>query len=152
MSEVQKFIDQTQFTVEVDGIKFRLRKPTPVIGLKVYGVKLLGLIAALNTDNEKRDKYIKSTGEGEREKHGREFLRLCMVSPRLGDVTNPDADTITYDDLEASGHAAQISQHLTGDGDPDFSKSCEDRAAQSSQDNLTPSDSDTEPDQADLSD
>lgn len=148
MGSVSKIVEMTQYTKEIGGVDFVLRRINPMIALRVYGKGLFGLVRAANTPVEARSVYLEKTDDAQHQKHIREMLRLCMVSPRLGDVTDGDADTITFDDLDMSGYAAAVVAELTKTDDLDFSGSCAEGTDSTSQEISTGSASDTESGQA----
>ncbi len=150
MGAAGQIVERAQYTEAIGGVDFVLRRPNPVIGLRVYGSKLFGLVAAVNTPAERRNIYLEKTTESARERHIKDMLRICMVSPRLGDETDVESDVISYDDLDLAGYAGAVFASLTGIGgdESDFSDACEDKTAPDSQETLTPSGSDTGSDPA----
>jgi len=148
MGSVSKILEQSQYTKEIGGVEFVLRRINPAIALKVYGSRLFGLVRAANTPAEAKNIYLQEAADRDHEKHVREMLRLCMVSPQLGDETDADTDTISLEDLELTGYGGAVVAELTGWADADFSESCEDQTDSASQETSTPSGSDTGSDQA----
>lgn len=150
MGKVEQFLKETRYTLTLGGVDFELRRPNQQIGLRVYGHKLLGMIAAINVA-EMRQKYADNTTEQEREKHIREILRLCMISPALGSETDSEADAISFDDLDMAivpddgrTYARAIWDDLIGADSLDFTESSEDQTGGDSPPTSTPSDSDTD--------
>lgn len=132
MGTVAQLLEQTQFTREWDGITFVLCRIETPDWLRVMGPQGFGLIrgAIQEDESQKIEQRYSELDLDKQQEIQREFLRLCMVSPRIGDVTDDDADTIRMDDLpakyetlimaamlEESGVAAQVA---------DFPESSED--------------------------
>lgn len=95
MSVVDQIIEKTQFTETIDGLEFRLRLITAEIAARVIGNKVLGLMRAGTSSRE--------VPKAEVERITREYLELCMVSPKLGTVSSPGNDVISLEDLGLYG-------------------------------------------------
>ena len=92
MSSVDKILDRTQFTEEIDGIGFVLRLITAQVAAQVINNRVLGLVASGKTpDAEMEPKRIAELTAG--------YLTACMVSPKIGEVSDPETDTIAITDL-----------------------------------------------------
>lgn len=101
MSNVQQAMEGRHLTVEVRGVPFVVRRYDTLMALKIHGSGVFGLIegaeAAARGEDGKRTvspqdatTYLDLI---------RKHLELGMVSPRLGESTDADADTISMDDL-----------------------------------------------------
>jgi len=91
MNVVEQIIDKTQFTEVIDDLDFRLRIVTAETAAKVIGNKTLGLMRAGGESKELPPQETARICQG--------YLEFCMVSPKLGQVSDPEKDTICLEDL-----------------------------------------------------
>jgi hypothetical protein len=147
MTKAGEFLGKTQFTAEIGGVEFVLRRLSRELALKAWGSRLFGIVAAHNAkgDIEPKEKDVKKMEEA-----GRKLLEACMVSPRLGPTSNPDDDVISYDDLEVSGYGGAVFQAIMGSVEPaaNFTQPSGGLKGAELQDGSTPLASDTESVQA----
>ena len=80
-------------TLTVGGVDFLCRKLTAPVAAKVLGSKVLGIVRGA------MEKGSKPANEQENLAVIREYLAACMISPALGDETDPDGDVISFEDL-----------------------------------------------------
>lgn len=151
MASVADILSKSQFTTEIGGVDFVLRRMTPVIAMKALGSRVFGMAAA---HNAKGDIKPKASDEKRAAEMGRKLLEACMVSPRLGEDSNDEMDVIGYDDLltaEVPGmpgvsFADAVSQALmkSGGDAANFTKPSGAPTEAEQPNGLTPSDSGTE--------
>jgi len=121
MNTVEKILERTQFTEEIDGVEFTLRLITAEVAARVLGAKALGLVKASGgVPKELSEDAIMSTVT--------KYLEACMVSPKIGEVSDPETDTISMDDLgEFAGKILMIVFRKSGfEGVGNFNGSSED--------------------------
>lgn len=143
MSRAGDFLDKTQYTREIGGVEFVLRRLTPLAAARALGSRLFGVVSGV------QKKQVGDYTETEKKamaEVSRKILEVAMVSPRLGDVSDSGNDTVSYEDLAASGYAELIFAEVSASaGDAEgFRKSCEDSTEGDSQETLTPSPSGTD--------
>lgn len=95
MSELSKILEQVHFTETIDGVEFVLRKVSAEMSLTILGIKTLGIVRGAQSEKDIDD----DTASGIMSEVMPKYLKAAMVSPKLGDVTNVEADTITVEDL-----------------------------------------------------
>lgn len=91
MSIVGKILAETQFTEEIDGLPFVLRKVTAEIAAQVIGSKVLGLMRGGVSAKELPPEETIRITEG--------YLERCMISPKFGIKSSVEDDTVCLDDL-----------------------------------------------------
>jgi hypothetical protein len=91
MNSVEQILEKTQFSAVIDGVEFTLRLITAEVATMVIGSKVLGLVGPEIKTDEIADVDTLRMIEG--------YLGACMVSPKLGDASDPEKDTITVEDL-----------------------------------------------------
>jgi hypothetical protein len=91
MSVVDQIIDRAQFVEVIDGLEFKLRIITAESATRVIGNKTLGLAKDSSRSNEITDAETIRITKG--------YLELCMVSPKLGTESSPEADVVCFEDL-----------------------------------------------------
>ena len=91
MNSVEQILKVTQFTEVIDGVEFTLRLITAEIAARVIGSKTLGLLGPESKSEDVIPGDALKLIEG--------YLQACMISPQLGETSDPEADTITLDDL-----------------------------------------------------
>jgi hypothetical protein len=94
-------MERSRFTVEVGGMDFVLRRITTGVALAAFGAKAAGMVAAskagsVDVDPKKAVEVMEA------------YLRACMISPALGDKTDDESDTITWEDFCATGLEAEL--------------------------------------------
>lgn len=143
MTRAGEFLERTQYTEEIGGVEFVLRRLTPLAAARALGSRLFGVVSAANAKG--RDKVTDADRKA-MEDASRRILEVSMVSPRLGEKSDADADVVSYDDLAASGYADLLFARISASaGDvSDFRKSCEDSTEGASQSTSTPSAVDTD--------
>ena len=92
MSIVGQIVSEIQFTEDIKGLPFVLRKISAETAFTVIGSKTLGLLRS----GKAPAKEIASE-ESIRITVG--YLTACMVSPRLGPKTEVEKDTVSLEDL-----------------------------------------------------
>lgn len=93
MSAVEQILAKSRVTLTVDGVPFEVRRITAPVAIKVLGSKAFGLVRGAMTDAKRE------ATEEEKLKLIHLYLTECMVSPRVGESSDPEADTISLDDL-----------------------------------------------------
>jgi hypothetical protein len=124
MSVVDQVLERTTFVETIDGIDYRLRRWSTMMALAMQGEKVFGLLeGAEMVDRGMADPL----GPSERIEVIGGYLKHGMVSPRIGDVTDAEQDTITVQDL--GDHALQLMVAIKGSSaDPaDFGESSPDQ-------------------------
>lgn len=151
MSKVGEIINRKTFTHEIDGIEFVMWRLSAKMALRVLGSKLFGMVAAARTASDKQGVAEKIDLKKQREIMEK-YLRDAMISPACGDVTDADADIITFDDLDRAGMTDELFRALMSSaegGDTGFTETFSaGQTADESQAGSTDSDSDTEGGQA----
>jgi hypothetical protein len=91
MNSVDKILEQTQYDVTIFGVPFKLRLITAEMAAQVIGNKTLGLVGGGASPENMPVDEIMDTVSG--------YLGMCMVSPRFGETSDPETDTISLLDL-----------------------------------------------------
>ncbi len=94
-SVVQRILDRSQFVEEIDGAPFTLRKITAEMSLSIMGKRSLGLIRGAGAKGRLPEDEAVELANDLMPK----FLKLGMVIPKLGDVTDPENEVICLEDL-----------------------------------------------------
>jgi len=91
---VSEILKKNQFTVELDGIPFVMRKVQAYMALDALGADAMAMLSDSGEQSpweklnyKKQLAFMKS------------YLRVAMVSPALRDKTDEKKDTISFDDL-----------------------------------------------------
>ena len=91
---VSDILKKNQFTVEIDGVKFVMRKVQAYMALDVLGADAMAMLSEGGEQSpweklnyKKQFAFMKA------------YLQSAMVSPALGDKTNSKNDIISFDDL-----------------------------------------------------
>jgi hypothetical protein len=91
---VSEILKKNQFTVELDGIPFVMRKVQAYMALDALGADAMAMLSDSGEQSpweklnyKKQLAFMKS------------YLRVAMVSPALRDKTDEKNDTISFDDL-----------------------------------------------------
>jgi len=93
---INKILEQTRFTfTSDDGTEFVLRKLTAQIAIEAIGPKAFGLIKG----QEMADKAVEDPDPAENMGLIERYLKVAMVSPRLGTITKPEDNVISFMDL-----------------------------------------------------
>lgn len=146
MSAVGDFIKAAHEDVEIGGVTFTVRRRSPQLMQRALGSRYFALVTAA-----KNAKDVERVRKKVDDKAGEEIARrtcdVYMVSPRLGETTDADADVISFEDLEASGFAAALVADRLG-GDMGFTKSYADLMGLGLPATSTPWERCTEPGQA----
>lgn len=127
--------EATTFTDDFRGVPIVLREYTSGIGAKVYGYGVFNLLAA---GGEKADEARRQIEDADAGKTLREMATCLLVSPRIGEVTDDEADTLTIEEavecglaewavVKATSRNAEKRAEVEG-----FTKPSEDQAADSS--------------------
>lgn len=94
---VEKILSESQFEEVIDGVPFVLRMITGKLAAEAIGNKTLGLVRGgqMKDGSDLPERDILSFME--------KYLTLCMVSPKVAEVSNPETDEIALDDLGGFG-------------------------------------------------
>lgn len=121
---VDQILERTTFVETIDGVDYRMRKWNTMMAMELQGERVFGLL-------EGAESVARGVGDDLSPADVLEmvagYLRVGMVSPRLGDVTDVEADTICIADL--GDHALLLVSAIKGStADPaDFGKSSPDQ-------------------------
>ena len=91
---VDQILEQNHVEVELDGMTFVLRKITAQVLFAAVGGKAVSLLEAIQANDESGNQDV-----GEFYSVIKQVLEIAMVSPRLAETTDSDADTIGWLDL-----------------------------------------------------
>lgn len=96
MSATNDILKRVHFVETIDGVDFTLRRISAGAGLRIIGKKALGIVrGAGGAEKELTEAdHLELISE-----MMPKYLKAAMVSPKLGDTTDADNDTISLDDL-----------------------------------------------------
>jgi len=111
MSNVNSILDKNRRTLTVNGTEYVIRIPGAMQFLRALGA------GALNISDPDGASGGATGAEVRQLEIAEAVLRLVMVSPKLGDVTDPESDTISLDDLgpDADVLLAEVDKIVGGD-------------------------------------
>lgn len=108
MSEVQKILERTQRSEEIDGVRYVVRRATGAMYLQAFGSGFLGMIEAADDKPKTADiDAVLANFE-----NMRKLCAVAMVSPRMGEVTDASADVIAWADM--GDHQKKVFDLVTG--------------------------------------
>lgn len=94
---VTDILARTRRTAVIDGCAYVYRKPDALMWAESIGQGVVAMLEATAGDVKQAEvnlrKYRDNMQRAER------LCRLALVSPRIGDVTDPEADVIAWADL-----------------------------------------------------
>ena len=91
---VDQILEQNHVSIPLDGMTFVLRKITAQVLFAAVGGKAVSLLEAIQAAEESEDRDV-----GEFYRVIKQVLEIAMVSPRLAETTDSEADTIGWLDL-----------------------------------------------------
>jgi hypothetical protein len=115
MGAVDQILAKTQRKVVVDGIEFIVRRLSAGVVAEVIGSGVLGMGSADVPRREDGQLDLEKIDSVAVMKHAQDFLKVTMVKPRIGDVTDSDHDIISFSDL--GDIALPLLSKITGDED-----------------------------------
>lgn len=100
MSAAGQIIGQSVKTTTIDGVDFVHRVYTVPIAMAVLGSRVFNLLVSAR--GPEKERVWNAVDEQERERIEEKVFRTMLVSPKVGDIDDGDADTISYQTLKLS--------------------------------------------------
>lgn len=100
MGKVDQIKKLGQFTIELHGIDFEVRRLTMGAALEALGANAAGLVGGSRSKAEVKPEKAAEVMQ--------EYLKVCMISPRLGDETDDENDVVSFDDLDKAGLVQEL--------------------------------------------
>jgi hypothetical protein len=100
MGKVDQIKQLGQFTIELHGIDFEVRRLTMGVALEALGANAAGLVGGSRSSVDVKPEKAAEVMQ--------EYLKVCMISPRLGDETDDENDIVSFEDLDKAGLVQEL--------------------------------------------
>ena len=114
MGGASDLMSKRHLVAEIDGVAYTYRRLNTVTALKIDPVGVWGAMESAEAAERRRAEGYKPTQQDRRdfEAYVKQHLAVCLISPRLGDVTDAEEDTVCMEDL--GGDAYVLYHHIIG--------------------------------------